>query len=609
MTTVVILLLFLLTHHINSQCVADISAYGDDDLLFYISHDSGKTWQLSGNAPVWNQLINKVNIPIDNSTIFKFVAKNNGIYKLKGNPGGFIATVDICGPTNECQQLYTDKFSTFIVDENDIKWFKQQGYNEIAYYKWGSTYPWAPSNIFNPDKINGQSPNINDNAYWFQWEQIDKSITITLQLSRFKNIFTKICSNEWNDNENLFVIPNIRGTNFSEAETYCQTHYNGHIANIYDPDENRRIQQLVTLNYLEYAFIGYYKIGSKWKWDSEWNKRINITSNPMLWLKSPLADITSNIEQTETNCIYMTRHGWQYTQCNDNEFFLVCERRDHVPKFVESGPFAISKRTLGFNDARSLCRAQYKVDLATIYEEQEYKKAKVLCVNGTTNSNYNSSNCWIGYQRGITNKNEWEWVQDIPMVTIPTNNLINTNAWTIDPWQNNTAHVYCQITEKLRISYSIDGDYYDYIGNDTELDIYGNDTIYYQARDVLYSSFLEFTVTSSVNTVPGIRCSIYYEDAVYNTGIDNNNQLYWTISGISKGNYKSTKIIEQNSNDLNDEYASTDDIQDDAKWIWNKYFDNNYENMDNTTNTTIITFKFSFEYVKNSQNKPNDNCA
>ena len=59
----------------------------------------------------------------------------------------------------------------------------------------------------------------------------------------------------------------------------------------------------------------------------------------------------------------------------------------------------------------------------------------------------------------ILNENEWEWVQDIPSITTATNKLINTNAWTIDPWQNNIAHVYCQTNtdQDISISYSIDG--------------------------------------------------------------------------------------------------------------------------------------------------------
>ena len=143
----------------------------------------------------------------------------------------------------------------------------------------------------------------------------------------------------------------------------------------------------------------------------------------------------------------------------------VCEFKEHVPKFDEYGEFAVSQRKLNFADARSLCRAQYKHDIVTIYEGKEYKKTQKICINST---NDNNSSCWIGYQRGILNDNEWEWMQNIPITTIPINKLINTNIWTIDPWQNSFARIYCQGGEYMAFYFSVDGEFYRYQGRPIE---------------------------------------------------------------------------------------------------------------------------------------------
>ncbi len=105
------------------------------------------------------------------------------------------------------------------------------------------------------------------------------------------------------------------------------------------------------------------------------------------------------------------------------------EKRDHTPEFIESGPFIMSKRKLKYDYARSLCRSQY-YDLATIYEENEYTVAQSLCANNTMNK----TNCWIGYEKGILNENEWMWTQSIPISALPINELVNTHLWSIFPW-------------------------------------------------------------------------------------------------------------------------------------------------------------------------------
>ena len=74
----------------------------------------------------------------------------------------------------------------------------------------------------------------------------------------------------------LFVIPNLELT-YIQAQNYCDTYYHG-LANIYDPNENNFVLQLVNLNFITHAFIGYIKDGSDWKWES------NVSSNPLLWI-------------------------------------------------------------------------------------------------------------------------------------------------------------------------------------------------------------------------------------------------------------------------------------------------------------------------------------
>lgn len=329
--TVIPILLLLLTQYVNGQCTAEISAYGDDLLFFYESSDNGNAFSYKGLSFNWYDVYNEEDIQVDENTVFKFMTRNGALCFFNcdtdttpkpTNPGGFIATIKVCGPTNECHEFYTDKKGTFEIDEDDVNFMEQEGY-EFTYYRWDSS-PWTSGQIYNNDKTNGKSPNINDDAIWIHWLQLEQYISITFSFSRFKAILNNICSNEWNDDKNLFVVPNQPGKNFTEAQNYCKTEYNGNIANIYDPEENRRVLQLVNLNFLEKAFIGYYKIGSTWKWESQWNERINITSNPMLWIDSPLADISSNIEQTDTLCIFMTRYGWQYARCDNDEYFFVC---------------------------------------------------------------------------------------------------------------------------------------------------------------------------------------------------------------------------------------------------------------------------------------------
>ena len=206
--------------------------------------------------------------------------------------------------------------------------------------------------------------------------------------------------------------------------------------------------------------------------------------------------------------MFASRYGWQYTQC-ESSYYFVCETRDHIPEFIQSGPFLLSRRKLKFDDARSLCRAQY-YDLATIYEEEEYKTAQSLCSNYTIND----TNCWIGYEKGIINENEWEWIQDIPTSVIPINELINTDLWSIMPWQISKARIYCQAAKYLTILFASDGQNFN--SNITGEYSLGEAT-FYEAVNVLYESLIQFEVSTNAEILPGLKCSVYFEDDIYNT--------------------------------------------------------------------------------------------
>eukprot|EP01083_Nonionella_stella_P262349 892157_1 len=390
----------------------------------------------------------------------------------------------------------------------------------------------------------------------------------------------------------LFVITDITMT-YEDAKQYCNTRYYG-IANIYDPKENDIILQLVNLNFITHAFIGYYKyssLNSEWKWES------NVSSNPLLWLNSPLAQITSNIQYPNTNCMVTSRYGWQYTQCK-NSYYFVCETRYHSPEFIESGPFMMSKRKLTYNYARSLCRSQY-YDLATIYEEDEYKIAQSLCANNTLNK----TNCYIGYEKGILNEDEWMWVQNIPISAIPINELVNTDLWSIFPWQLSTADIYCQATTNVTISYASNGQNY---GTNVSEEFRINEAIKLKATNVLYDSTILFTVTTKKGALPGLKCSIHFEEDIYST--QENGYVYWNvdtyINNIPHDDSDPYEILEAYSTVDRDQTAPVT-IANDAQWIWNYV----YENKSYVTDYDSITFKFSFEHVKNVQNKPGDNCA
>ena len=383
----------------------------------------------------------------------------------------------------------------------------------------------------------------------------------------------------------LFVIPDIKMT-FTQAQEYCNANYHG-LANIYDPNENNIILQLVNLNHINETYIGYYREGTEWKWES------NVSSNPMLFLQSPLASISSNIEDPTTICMTITRYGWLYSEC-DISYNFICETRSHIPEFIQRGSFMLSERKLKFDDARSLCRAQFGADLATIYEEQEYSVAQSLCSNNTVFGRDNQTNCWIGYQRGILNENEWDWIQDLPSNVVPINELINVDLWSIFPWQLSVADVYCQGAANVTIEYSSNGN--DFIGNISEQ--YSLKATYYDAENVLYESILQFRVEVYKGVLPGLKCTIHFEDDLYDT--ISGDYMYWSIVNSSNGLYD---IVEAYTTYNDNENPAG--ITDDAKWLWNIV----YQNKDNVTGYTEVNFQFSFENVKNIQNKPGDDCA
>eukprot|EP01084_Bolivina_argentea_P088458 159703_1 len=387
---------------------------------------------------------------------------------------------------------------------------------------------------------------------------------------------------------NLFVVVD-KELDFEAAKYYCNNKYNG-LANIYDPNENNMLIQLLNVNFVTGAFIAYYKQGSKWQWQS------NVSSNPMLWLQSPFTEISTNIEDLTTNCVYISRYGWRYTQCSNNHQF-VCETRDHSPQFIESDAFMLSKQKLNFNDARSLCRSRFGYDLATIYDEEEYINAQTLCSQNTKNQE--DTNCWFGYQEDTNseNENEWQWIQNIPANVIPINELINTELWTITPWQISTADILCQASYNLTISYASDGENFN---KNASGSFSVHSAIRFEAIDITYNSKLRFTVNSIANVLPGLKCSIYFENNTYNT--IPGDSVYFSLKSYDN---TSRDIITKAHTTTYDDNQLVPGIDNNAKWIWNVY----YSNKTLVLAAEEIIFEFSFKYVKDIQNKPSDNCA
>lgn len=393
--------------------------------------------------------------------------------------------------------------------------------------------------------------------------------------------------------EYLFVIPPVTG-DYSYALNYCQNNYHD-IANIYDPNENDIILKTVNLRHIDDiksgAFIGYHKEGQEWEWESDFK------SNPMLFLQSPLTPISSNIETPLTTCMVISRFGWLYQNCSTSNYF-VCETKDHRPKFNESGPFRVNtERKLKFNDARSLCRAHFGYDLATIYEEQEYRVAQDLCKEFS--KEIDQTNCWIGFEKGILNVNEWEWVQDLPPSVIPINELINIDLWTIEPFQKSIANVYCQARTNLTILYDKNGEQ---VTTNQSGEFHLIEPITLIAKDVTYDSTLTFRTDTVPGFIPGLRCSVIFENNTFNTEVKSDD-VYWSIIAV-KSKYESTDILEQT--ELVTKLGHTpDDISPLAQWLWNHF----YLADDNVTEFEQVTFQFSFEQVPGVQLKPGDNCA
>eukprot|EP01084_Bolivina_argentea_P082765 149853_1 len=381
-TICISLLLFINCH---SKCASTFTVYGDYQIRIYESQSSS-IWNKIAELDTNEEPLSVSDIETTVDTKIRFDVTN-----LAGS-GDFIATIKIFGPTGQSEEIYTDKYFTYIKpNEHTLNLIRTSTNSmEIKSRDRYGEYVNDPSHY--------NDPQINANAYWTTWYDFSMvTMQWFLDFASAKNIINKICQNQWkSEYENgLFIIPNNK-SNFADAKIDCENKYNGNIVNIYEPNENRIIHKLVNENYLEKAFIGYYKIiSSEWQWDS------GAAINPNLWLETPLADVTANIETPDTKCMVMSRFGWQYTSC-DTEHFYVCEVSDHIPIFNESYPFMLSNRKLGFNDGRSLCRAQFGADLATIYEEEEYKHIQSVC-NGVSNDS-----CWIGYRKGILNDNEWD---------------------------------------------------------------------------------------------------------------------------------------------------------------------------------------------------------
>eukprot|EP01083_Nonionella_stella_P094600 265479_1 len=319
--------------------------------------------------------------------------------------------------------------------------------------------------------------------------------------------------------DSLFIIPNATG-NFTFAKDYCTTKYHA-IANIYDPEENKKLLSYID-EHLEGkdSYIGYYQDQGVNDWEWKWVS--GFAADPLLWVDTPLAQITANKHLPNTNCMTMSRYGWQYSECNRTDTYFVCETKAHEPQFKtsSSGAFAVNTdRKLTFDDARSLCRSMYK-DLATIYEEEEYATVQSMC---------HSTNCWIGYRRGILNENEWKWMQDIPSSVIPINLLIDVDRWSLTPWQESAVTATCQAIDNVVISYAADGD--TFTNNQSWAWSYTDEdgVLVYDADNVVYDSKLRLKVNVKKHQIPGLICKIAFEDDIYTTAAAPSSYKYWKV--------------------------------------------------------------------------------
>ena len=378
------------------------------------------------------------------------------------------------------------------------------------------------------------------------------------------------------DND-LFVIPNIT-LSFSEAQSYCSAHYDS-LSNIYDPLENEQILQLINFNHIRHAFIGYSRQNHNgWQWQS------NYSSDPSLWLESPFFD---NSFDAELDCIFIDRFGWHQTNCS-NSFNFVCQTSDHRPEFIENGPFALTLKNMPFNFARSLCRAQ-GYDLAQITEESEYATAESLC-----SLNSKSTNCWIGFERGTLNENEWQWVA-------PTNGIdYDVDLWQIFPWQTSSASVACQATTNLTISYLQNGkDSVSNISEHFEL----NRAVQLSADNVKSQSKFLFTVSVEAWSLPGLKCSVYFEDGVFNT--NSGDYVHWDIVDTQRSAHPQMEKIVAANTKIDTVQTAPSPLDENAEWIWNFV----YLNKSKVDRSDSVTFAFSFSNVPNAQNKIGSDCA
>ncbi len=261
---------------------------------------------------------------------------------------------------------------------------------------------------------------------------------------------------------------------------------------------------------------------------------------------------------------------------------------------MDSGSFVLSRRKLKFDYARSLCRAQY-MDLATMYEEGEYAAVRALCANHTVAP----SNCWIGFQRGTLNDNEWEWVQDVPSSVVAVNELINIDLWSLTPWQWSRADVYCQALSNVTISYAQDGSNY---GANSSFQFTINKALHFAVTDVVWESTVRFEVYTHSAALPGLKCTVHFEDDLYSTSAAD--YVFWSIEDFGAAATASDDIVTAYTTVDHDQSAPST-IEESAEWIWNTV----YLNKTFVARDEALTFEFAFEHVDGVQNVPGDDCA
>eukprot|EP01083_Nonionella_stella_P154149 496335_1 len=130
--------------------------------------------------------------------------------------------------------------------------------------------------------------------------------------------------------------------------------------------------------------------------------------------------------------------------------------------------------------------------------------------------------------------------------------------------------VICQAIDSVTISYARDGDIY----TQNTTDRYPvNTPIIWEVEDVMYTSNIKFTVSvPHTQFLPGLQCSIRFEQDTYNTF--GGNYMYWSVVSVSGTEYTSSDIVDAISLQTILEGMTVSNISSKATWIWNHLYNN-----------------------------------